>query len=911
MLRFYNMNSDLQALLVNFKVAKGDRNFTHTSRVNPKGSYYIGSNDDLKKFYTQLCKANALEEVYGLTEKPFPISPLRHDFDFRFTLEHGTRRVYTLETLKHIHKLYCKVIKESVIPSKFDERMLHCIISEKPKPRSSDGVIKDGIHFYFPNFYCDEWFMDAYLPSLITKLMKKDKLFQYEEYMEPIDKLIDRKIATKVWMMYGAVSNEKSNYYKVSHIFDSEQNEMSIQSAFPKFFNRKRPNKPEYYLPILMSIRRKGEVKATSLTDVVVAKKNVLTKRVSKKQKYVPRSRSEEDVMADLKRIDGDIMDMLSDDRTETWDEWMGIGWALFSISQGNDKGLEMWIEFSKRSSKYKMGECEELWDKMDLRPGKNGHGITIGTILRMARLDNPDAYNEWREDNVEYMMEDVLMLPKPTHYRVAKVLHKCYEGMFVCSKSKGDMWYEYRENSWHYVDDGVAIKRLLPTIIGQKFSAYCRKLDQQRNSAVTGGQGGDAKRLQDKISKVWKVIEFVENKQNINNCVDLAKLEFYQENFHQQLDMNCWLVGDQNGVYDLKNGKHRAGSPDDKISRQLGVPYIDYSWNDPEVLNVIDFLEKVFPNPAIREYFIKSTASCLQAGNVNKKCYIWTNDSGDNAKTITLELVEMIFGDYFMNFDRSRFLKNTIKSAGGPAPDVKRMIGRRVGAVKELAKNEQMDIGFLKFVTGNDSMFVRSHHEEGEDIKPQLTTIIMCNHPPRIPGNDQATWNRLRIIPFESRFIHDAPEDPEEQKRLKLFPVDTNFRLKLPDMASAFYWVMLQKFKEYLKDGLVEPREVTIDTEKYKTENDIFMQFACDKIRKTGRTENMLSLNMLWPEFKEWHNENYPSYRKSNLGKLHFKHEMVKGMLGKADDRNRWYGFVLKDDDIGEDDGEESLDME
>jgi len=406
-------------------------------------------------------------------------------------------------------------------------------------------------------------------------------------------------------------------------------------------------------------------------------------------------------------------------------------------------------------------------------------------------------------------------------------------------------------------------------------------------------------------MKKVWKIIEFVENKQNIASCVDVAKTLFYHENFEKELDNNCWLIGDQNGVYDLKKGKHRVGSPDDKVSRQIGVPYIEYDWNDPEVENVMKFLEEIFPNDRVKEYWLKSTAACMQAGNVNKKCYVWTNDSGDNGKTVTLKLVEMVFGDYFMNFDRNRFVAKSMKSAGGPAPDVKRMIGRRLGAVKELAKNEPIDIGFLKFVTGNDSAYVRSHHEEGEDMQPQLTLIIMCNKPPKIPGNDNATWNRIRVIPFESTFSKNAPATREEQKKMKIFPVDPNFAMKLQDMATAFYWVLLQYFKKYLQDGgLHEPPEVTLDTAKYKTDNDIFMQFTYDRIKKTGNPDDKINFKETYEEFKEWFEENHPSYKKCSVGSRSFKTEMEKGLLGKVGAKNSWQGFVFKD----EDDGEESL---
>ena len=91
------------------------------------------------------------------------------------------------------------------------------------------------------------------------------------------------------------------------------------------------------------------------------------------------------EVYEDLKVIeDGKIMEMLSDNRADPYDQWIDVGWTLFNVGQGCDKALDMWIEFSKRSEKFKEGKCEEEWDKMELR------GKTIATLFFMAQQDSP-----------------------------------------------------------------------------------------------------------------------------------------------------------------------------------------------------------------------------------------------------------------------------------------------------------------------------------------------------------------------------------------------------------------------------------------------------------------------------------------------------------------------------------------
>ena len=67
----------------------------------------------------------------------------------------------------------------------------------------------------------------------------------------------------------------------------------------------------------------------------------------------------------------------------------------------------------------------------------------------------------------------------------------------------------------------------------------------------------------------------------------------------------------------------------------------------------------------------------------------------------------------------------------------------------------------------------------------------LICNEPPKLPYSDKATWNRIRVIPFEATFCDDAPETYEEQMLEKRFPKDPHFSSKIPAMTEAFFWVL------------------------------------------------------------------------------------------------------------------------
>ena len=67
-----------------------------------------------------------------------------------------------------------------------------------------------------------------------------------------------------------------------------------------------------------------------------------------------------------------------------------------------------------------------------------------------------------------------------------------------------------------------------------------------------------------------------------------------------------------------------------------------------------------------------------------------------------------------------------------------------------EIAKTGTLNIGVLKELTGNDSFFARGLFEKGTEINPMFTLFGSANEPPKIPGHDDATWNRVRLLDFD-----------------------------------------------------------------------------------------------------------------------------------------------------------------
>ena len=129
------------------------------------------------------------------------------------------------------------------------------------------------------------------------------------------------------------------------------------------------------------------------------------------------------------------------------------------------------------------------------------------------------------------------------------------------------------------------------------------------------------------------------------------AMEEFYNRDFKNKLDQNTHIIGFKNGVYDLEKNIFREGIPEDYISKTVPIDYKEYDEGDEAVTNVIEFLQKVFPDSSIRNYFLDTYSDIFVGGNTQKKVYLWTGE-GDNGKSITQTFFEKMLGELAIKFN-------------------------------------------------------------------------------------------------------------------------------------------------------------------------------------------------------------------------------------------------------------------
>lgn len=812
-------NDAYYSLLHKFRVPKGG-DFTHTSLGQPFGRFYI-PHDHQQTFYNAYKAAlrNGLD--IHMTEKHRHISPVCIDLDFRFNMNQAQRQYNTVH-LENFIKMYVSALKDWVVLP----NAVTIYIMEKSSPRVVGDIVKDGVHIMIPDIITKPFVQlkvrEACLQNFQTML---DKMLCISEAGDVFDEAVIEK---NNWMMYGSKKPDSEPYrvtYTAVYTTDESLTMTPVYDVDDDWTT---------FVEIL-SLRNK-----TAESPIHEAKQAEITKHYEEVCERAANANARKVVCGtdptsavkneydDLEQV-VKMLNLLDPKKATVYNDWIRLGWCLRNIDH---RLLSAWDEFSKKSNKYKPGECERHWSHMKLG------GLGIGTLHMWAKQDNPDGYAAVIQDSIR---ELVMQSLSGTHHDVAKVMHAMFKHEFVCSSIRNKSWYIFRGHRWYYSDSGYNLRARISNEVWKQFTQV--SIWQQNRAMEASGQSDQIRHQEQskKITEVAQKLKVTSFKDNVmKECSEL----FYVENFVEKLDSRINLIGFENGVYDLDESEFRDGRPDDYLTFSTKINYLPYRADDPLYDEIHTYLAQVFTNADVREYVIKLFATFLHGAIKDQKFYIWTG-SGSNSKSKIVELFEKGFGDYCCKLPITLLTQKRAASNAANS-EVARAKGKRFACLQEPSEDEKLNVGLMKELSGGDKVLARALYQEPFEFSPQFKMILCCNHLPHVPSDDGGTWRRIRVVEFTSRFVENPAEgNPNE------FPMDLELSDKLERWKAHFMSMLIAYHKQVTDEGIHEPDEVTRVTREYKNQNDHIALFMHEYIE--AHETSVLSLNDLFSEFKAW----------------------------------------------------------
>ena len=882
------MNSDLLKFLNPLR--DNTEYYTNGSQMIPNTGKFRIERENSESFWTLyqdlLFKLND-EFMAGLNERPKTFMPVLGDIDIALPYtdsEEDEKKLSTpLYNKNHVLKIvniYIDVLKH--VLDKYDHHHFYCFVLEKPTPYISGHRIKHGFHIHFPFLFLSNIDQDMHIIPRVRERVETEKIFEDIGILHSAD-TIDKSCSRQHWLLYGSRKDTKLHAYTVTKIYNIKSNEVTLEEVMKhnKIYNTYEEEieliePAEYYLPRILSI--------DPLTRQTYVAKHTI--KVIPKQELAKANESKRVIdnmtIPQIVKMANKLMPLIRDSRASDHNEKMEIGWILYNITDGSEEGLNMWLEFLQRDNeKYNEAKAVYRWTREIKK--KN---MTIGSLRYIARKDSPEKYEELNRDEQKDLIYKSLL---GGHRDIAQQLYDKYNGQFVCADLERKIWYEFREHRWVRVPLGVNLRCKITTDIIPIYVEETKRLLDI--SSKEDGNQNDSTNKYKQINKIIGCLKTSPFKDNImKECQEL----FYKEDFLKNLDRNNYLLGFNNGVLDLKKKEFRAGRPDDYVSLTVGYDWEDFEEDDHRVYECKDFLLKLFPNPLIRRYAVEYFASILRGGNYQKTFVIMTGE-GDNGKSVLIDFLEQALGDYMDKLPTSVITSERAQSSSSTM-DLELLRNLRYAVLQETSKKDKINDGKLKELTGNDKFQSRGHYQGFSKVDATAKIALICNKLPSIGSDDPAIWNRVRILPFESKFPANNEEVPstfEEQIKKKIFYRDNTISEKLPSLRQALIWYLFQRYIDTTEKGFSkEPQQVIEATELYRKNNDVFLQFINERIVKDeSDTCEGISLNDMFLIFKDWYRETFNSNNCPN------KNDMKDDLFKKwgPSRSNKWKKYRIR----------------
>jgi phage/plasmid-associated DNA primase len=690
--------------------------------MKPPASYFIGG-DKLDDFYQLYDKALS-ETNYSISEKHREISPILIDLDFR---QDDIKRRYNKSMIIDICREFMIFLQEYFALDTDTE----IFILEKP-PRPYKEYFKDGLHIIIPTIISRPEYQ--YKMREVTMPNIKNILNECN-FTNKIEDIYDKAVIEKNnWFVYGSKKPDEPHPWKVSYIMNWNTDSKELIEIECSYSN--------FELINLFSLRNKYEeaVILKELPRIIKVKQSVAQSEPSK---------SIQTISIEFYIIK-DLIQILDLKRADNYQEWISVGWCLHNISYDL---LDLWIEFSKQSTKYEEGECDKLWNDM------KSHGLGIGSLHYWAKNDNITAYKEIISKGVFNDIKNC----DGSHHSIAFIIYKILKHKYVCASADGKLWYWFDGSLWKIDNSTLKIRYEISTHISNYFLSIMNKIAVSASDDSVSSTSTNVDKIKKDCERLLKISFKLRDSSFKDNLMKEMREFFYNEDFLNKLDDNPNLIGFNNGVYCLKEGNFRFAYPEDYISYSVGYDYINDI--DIDLRNiVIKYFEKLHPDEHQRKYVLLMLAKQLYGDSGNELFHIHAghNSSASNGKTIHFQILELCFRDYILKIPVEIFVVKQRAEAGKPKPEMSLWRAKRILYCTEPSSDDRLNSGILKELTGGEIISYRMlYSNDIHKFKPMYKIAIMCNDAPMVEGSDEGIKRRIRKIDYISKFV-DADQVDE-----------------------------------------------------------------------------------------------------------------------------------------------------
>jgi putative DNA primase/helicase len=272
------------------------------------------------------------------------------------------------------------------------------------------------------------------------------------------------------------------------------------------------------------------------------------------------------------------------------------------------------------------------------------------------------------------------------------------------------------------------------------------------------------------------------------------------------------------------------SARPDMLMTKLFGCGYVAPDEMRPGTLYELSsfrrYLEDVLPDPEVRNTLQEIVGYAL-LGHPTEKLIVLLHGPSDSGKTVLLEVLSALFGNYAGWTDGQALIGGKAKSAHSEW--LNNIRGLRMVLTPETPKGAKIDAAWVKSYTGREPQTSRAAFgDRSVTWIPSGIIFNGSNHYLEYDAEDTAVAERTQVIEFEERFLRGDPrrDDRLPQKIKAELPIVLNWALE-GLRRHGTRDVPLLKIAPKIRDW----------SERYRTQQDHVGQFIADAVEEKRLT--------------------------------------------------------------------------
>lgn len=417
---------------------------------------------------------------------------------------------------------------------------------------------------------------------------------------------------------------------------------------------------------------------------------------------------------------------------------------------------------------------------------------------------------------------------------------------VFDCSQKN---WYRWNGHHWVVDIEKEHMKRVKEVIKLYETQLVYEQfhLDlalSKDNKSVASTHEANVKRLKERIVG----LQSLGRKKNITqlSAAGIDTLAYHGRSW----DNKKMLFPCINGTINLETGEFYPGEPQDYMTKATAVEWKGIEEACP---TWIEFINSIFGYDKELIGFMHRLLGYGITGRIDEHVYpiLW-GAKGRNGKSTMLETIKFVLGELAYKLPATYFMVQPgPKPSGSSDAETMALRGRRLVWGSETNQKDKLNVAKIKELVGGDTLSAREPYGRYQvTFEPTHLLLLLTNRRPKVPADDAALWERIKLIPFLYSFVKNPdPKDPYQKQEIP------NLIEKLKDEASGILAWLVQGCIWWQEIGLQPPESVNTATTQYRDAEDIIGLFI-KEVCFVGNPENTMyrvSSKHLYEAYKSW----------------------------------------------------------